>query len=76
MCDNKCCDSDSIVSMSAKCSDLCSVTTPDGTTDHGYVPSDIGICDGWEDYVTFRYCAKCGKIQGKFPPKGLKKYVQ
>ncbi len=58
------CNSDRIVNLMAKCSDLCSISYKD-LRYHGYVPYDIGIGNG--DYVEFNYCADCGQIQGDFP---------
>ena len=59
-----CCDNPRIALVSAKCSDLCSVTV-DGQTHDGYVPDDMGI--GGDDYVRFHYCLECGKIHGDWP---------
>ena len=32
----------------------------------GYVLGNIGISEDG-DYIKFKYCLECGKIQGKFP---------
>lgn len=58
------CKSERLYMVNAKCSDCCGVSTPDGESD-GYVPRGINIGGG--DYVSFTYCADCGKIQGTFP---------
>jgi hypothetical protein len=60
------CSGDRIVTISAKCSDLC-VVRYDGKEHVGYVPNGIGI--GGDDYVEFHYCLFCGQIQDKFPMK-------
>lgn len=60
------CESDRIINVGAKCSDLCNVEF-NGVEHDGYVPSDIGIGSG--DYIDLDYCLECGKIQGKFPIK-------
>jgi hypothetical protein len=58
------CNSDKTLSVSAKCSDLCSVGGQ-GYEHQGYVPRNIGIGGG--DYIDFDYCLECGQIQGEFP---------
>ena len=62
-----CCEQRKIASVVAKCSDLCVVTLPDGTSKNGYVPYEINIGGG--DYVRFSYCMHCGKMSGTFPIK-------
>ncbi len=58
------CKSERIMSIYAKCSDLCVCNF--GEHEHqGYVPSDIGVGGG--DDVQFEYCLDCGQIQGDFP---------
>lgn len=64
------CESTRVLSVNAKCSDLCSVRFWGGKEQDGYVPSGFGIGGG--DYVEFSYCADCGQIQGVFPPAKLK----
>ena len=66
MCDNERCDSDQIVSIGAKCSDMCNVKWPSGKEvyDEG-APCEINIGGG--DYVEFEMCLECGKVQGTFP---------
>ena len=62
------CESDRIVSISAKCSDLCSAQMfcGDNSIEHdGYVPNDMGIGGG--DYIEFEFCLECGQIQGEWP---------
>lgn len=58
------CNNSRIVSISAKCSDLFSVSMKDKEHD-GYVPYNLGIGGG--DYVSFDYCLNCGKIKGEWP---------
>lgn len=61
------CKSKKLVSITAKCSDMCFIQFWDGKEQDGYVPSKFGIGSG--DYVEFTYCWDCGQIQGKFPIK-------
>lgn len=62
------CESTRIALVNAKCSDLCWVML--GNKEHdGYVPRDMGICAGDNDYVGFKWCLDCGQIQDKFPVK-------
>jgi len=65
MCDNPSCTSERILSVDAKCSDLCMLEF-NGVQRSDYVPGDIGISDS-EDYINFQYCLECGKVQGRFP---------
>lgn len=58
------CKHSRLIDVSAKCSDLCSVSYKDENM-HGYVPSHIGIGGG--DYVDITYCADCGQLQGTWP---------
>lgn len=58
------CNSDRIMLVSGKCSDMCSYSYK-GKNEDGYVPSDVGIGGG--DYIEIEYCLQCGQIQGKFP---------
>lgn len=58
------CDSEILVHISAKCSDMFGLSVGDHQYD-GYVPYGINIGGG--DYIDFCYCATCGKIQGNFP---------
>jgi hypothetical protein len=58
------CKSDRILTINAKCSDLCYITYKDVGSD-GYVPSGIRIGGG--DYVDMSICMECGTVQGKFP---------
>ena len=58
------CGSTRITGVSGKVSDLCLIQL--GHYEHdGYVPMGWGIGGG--DYIEFRYCLDCGRIQGKFP---------
>ena len=59
------CGSEKVVSVSAKCSDLFSVSF-DGTEYDGYPLCGLGI-GGGTDYVEFDFCLICGRIQGDFP---------
>jgi len=59
------CGKDRIVSVVAKCSDLCHAQFKN-TEHEGYVPQGIGISDN-EDYISFSFCLDCGQIQGNFP---------
>lgn len=61
------CNDSRILSVSAKCSDLCTVKL-DGKTLSGYVPHELGIGGG--DYVEFKLCLTCGRIQDSFPKFG------
>lgn len=60
------CESDRIMSINAKCSDLCFADIK-GNEKDGYVPRDIGLKDTSGDYVELDYCLNCGQIQGNFP---------
>lgn len=72
MCDNLNCSKENrILGVCGKVSDLCSLTMTNPKRDldyQGYVPENLGIGGG--DYVDFRLCLDCGKIQGVFPVKG------
>jgi hypothetical protein len=65
------CKSERVLSLSAKCSDLCVVTWPDGREEDGYVPELPNLGGG--DYVEFKVCLACGQVQGKWPVKGGRK---
>ena len=73
MCKN--CKSKRILSVNAKCSDLCWVRYPSGKEEDGYVPDipNISTPEGGGDYVEFDLCLDCGQIQGKWPVKSLGK---
>jgi len=58
------CNSDRIISVSGKTSDLCFTEYKDKEHD-GYVVEDIGIGGG--DMINIEYCLECGQIQGEFP---------
>lgn len=60
------CNADKVLDITAKCSDCCFVSYPDGNEHQGYVP-DLAVGGG--DYVEFSYCSDCGQIQGDFPSK-------
>jgi len=63
------CGSRRMARVSAKCSDACDVALRSGKWIAGYVPPDMGICDGDTDYVRFAWCLDCGTIRGRFPVK-------
>ncbi len=66
MCDRNECDSDRIIRVDAKCSDQCAIEFYEELPDHdGYVPEGLNV--GGNDYIEFKVCLYCGKIQGKFP---------
>lgn len=65
----KSCGSQRIRSISAKCDDRCQIyDTHNNIERNDYVPP---IQIGGGDYIKFKYCLDCGKIQGKFPEKDL-----
>lgn len=57
------CNSDSIVNVNGKCSDLCHWTYKDQEFD-GYATMPV---IGHGDYIKIKYCLDCGQIQGNFP---------
>jgi hypothetical protein len=59
------CNSEHVLTVSGKVSDLCFVQFPDGSERDGYVPRGLRIGGG--DYLDFAYCLDCGVIQGDFP---------
>lgn len=58
------CNSDRVVNVNAKASDLFFVSIGEKEED-GYLPRDMGIGGG--DYLDMSYCLDCGQIKGKFP---------
>lgn len=58
------CSSDNIIRINGKCSDMCMVDYK-GKSQDGYVPGGIGVGGG--DYIDFRLCLNCGRIQDSFP---------
>jgi len=64
--ESKCqrCESTSILSMGAKCSDRCSMAFDD-EDGVGYVPANLNVGEG--DYIAIDYCLDCGQMQGDFP---------
>jgi hypothetical protein len=60
----KTCGKDEVMTVDAKCSDLCFITYK-GFEKDGYVPKDLGIGGG--DYVRFSLCIACGQVQDIFP---------
>lgn len=61
------CKSARVAFVNGKVSDSCQIVV--GDKEHlGYVPSDVGVCDDKdEDYLNFRLCLDCGRVQGRFP---------
>lgn len=58
------CGSKRILSVSAKCSDLCSASF--GSLEHdGYVPSIESLGGG--DYLEIEVCVECGRLQNFEP---------
>jgi hypothetical protein len=58
------CGSKRILVVDSKCADKCSMQFKDA--DYiGYPQSDVGVGGG--DYIGFKLCLQCGKIQGEFP---------
>ena len=55
------CDSERIIEISAKCSDLCTLQYKNAEY-NGEVPSDINIGSG--DYIEVDICLECGHAQG------------
>lgn len=62
------CDGERIAEISAKCSDMFSMSCDAEEVDDycGYVPSDMNINDGG-NYVEFKYCLDCGQMVGQWP---------
>lgn len=62
------CGSHRLLSISAKCSDMCSCRWADKkgkSHEHdGYVPDIIGT---YGDYVELEFCLECGQEQGEYP---------
>jgi len=58
------CESERILTVSGKVSDMCSTRVGDREHD-GYVPSGLNIGSG--DYLEFSVCLDCGKHVGTFP---------
>ena len=62
------CGSDIVVRVNAKCDDRCIVGVTSNLGDeerNGYVPYNLSIGGG--DYIKFKYCANCGRIQNFKP---------
>jgi len=58
------CKSERVLSMSAKCSDLCHCYFM-GHEKDGYAPDLDPLSGG--DYIEFDVCLECGQVQGEFP---------
>jgi hypothetical protein len=58
------CDSDRVLNVSGKCSDMCSYSLKGQEAD-GYVPDDMGVGGG--DYLEVNVCLDCGQLQGEWP---------
>lgn len=59
------CSSTRIMSVSGKCSDMCSVFVSEELQRNDYVPRNLNIGGG--DYLEFKVCLDCGTIQGEWP---------
>ena len=59
------CKCSCLISIVAKCNDLCAIDINNKEVYEGYVPHDLNIGGG--DYIRIKYCADCGKLQGKWP---------
>jgi hypothetical protein len=62
------CDCKRVVSVNAKCDDRCSISMSGPgvyVEETGYVNPKFKVGDG--DYIDFKFCADCGKIQDSFP---------
>lgn len=59
------CNSDNIISVTGKTSDLVNIQHTNGIEISGYIPENLGIGSG--DYLRFRVCLDCGQIQGVWP---------
>jgi hypothetical protein len=65
------CESDRVLSVSGKCSDLCSAQFK-GKEKDGYMPQVRGVGGG--DYIDPTICLECGQAQGTWPqpdPEGF-----
>ena len=62
------CRSKRIASAKAKCSDSFWWKTSEKSLE-GYVETPGGEL-GYGDYIEFKYCLECGKIQYRFPVPG------
>lgn len=61
------CGSSRIAGVYAKCVDTCCFALPgEPLSEPDYAPPDIGLGKGG-DYLDFKYCLKCGQIQGDWP---------
>ena len=59
------CNCSRLIDLNAKCNDLCFINIDNKYEHEGYVPSGLNIGSG--DYIKFKYCIDCGKIQGNWP---------
>ena len=60
------CQSKRTATVTAKCSDCCSVALDSSEQfSDGYAPDDMNIGGG--DYVNFSFCLDCGQLQGEWP---------
>lgn len=60
------CNCEHLITVNAKCSDLCHIDIDNKKELEGYPPQDLNISDD-SDYISFSYCMTCGKIQGEWP---------
>lgn len=64
---NKCNETNRMVQIFAKCSDLCSIQNlSTGKEWTGYVPEWCGE-NGYGDYINLIICRHCGHVQGDWP---------
>lgn len=63
------CGSQRVMFVSGKISDMCCCACDYNERERvDYVPINLPICEnGNEDYINFRFCLDCGKIQSMFP---------
>jgi hypothetical protein len=60
------CESERLIFVCGKTSDLCHVVfNQSGHKSSGYVPTELGI--GGDDYLDFNLCLNCGQVQDDFP---------
>lgn len=60
----KSCNCSKLIEVRAKCNDLCYINVQGYPDYNGYVP---GLNIGSGDYIDFKYCYECGKIQADWP---------
>ena len=60
------CGSGRFMTLFAKCNDNCTLIL-DGFEVVSYPPRNLNISDVFGDYIDFKVCADCGKIEGNWP---------